>query len=81
MDKCESLFEKHNIKPVVGVIPNNKDKELLSYPKEKIFGILLINGKKLGNRMHGYTHLYDTNTNKKDYFNYGGRSRIFWSFN
>ena len=21
MDKCESLFEKHNIKPVVGVIP------------------------------------------------------------
>ena len=51
MDKCESLFEKHNIKPVVGVIPNNKDKELLSYPKEKIFGILLINGKKkLGNR-------------------------------
>ena len=25
MDKCENLFEKHNIKPVVGVIPNNKD--------------------------------------------------------
>ena len=27
--------------------------------------------------MHGYTHLYDTNTNKKDYFNYGGRSEFF----
>ena len=27
--------------------------------------------------MHGYTHIYDTNTNKKDYFNYGGRSEFF----
>ena len=33
MDKCEKLFEKYNIKPVVGIIPYNKDAELLTYPK------------------------------------------------
>ena len=27
--------------------------------------------------MHGYTHIYDTETNKKDYFNYGGKSEFF----
>ena len=37
MDKCESLFEKHNIKPVVGVIPNNKDKELIILSKKRKF--------------------------------------------
>ena len=79
MDKCESLFEKHNIKPVVGVIPNNKDKELLSYPKRENFWNI-VNKWKAKNweiAMHGYTHIYDTNTNKKDYFNYGGRSEFF----
>ena len=34
MKKSELLFEKYGIKPVLGVIPNNKDKELLSYPIE-----------------------------------------------
>ena len=27
--------------------------------------------------MHGYNHLYDNETNKKDYFNYGGRSEFY----
>ena len=49
MDKCEELFEKHNIRPVVGVIPNNKDTELLSYPKRE-------NNKDKGN----YCLIYDT---------------------
>ena len=35
MKKSELLFDKYNIKPVLGVIPNNKDDELLSYPKKK----------------------------------------------
>jgi len=38
MDKCEKLFAIYNIKTVLGVIPNNKDKELLSFPKKKISG-------------------------------------------
>ncbi len=35
MEKSEDLFDKYKIKPVLGVIPNNKDSELLSYPKKK----------------------------------------------
>ena len=27
MEKCEELFDMYNIKPVLGVIPNNQDKE------------------------------------------------------
>ena len=30
MNKCEVLFDKLNIKPVMGVIPNNEDKDLLT---------------------------------------------------
>ena len=37
MEKSELLFEKHGIKPVIGVVPNNKDPELLSYPKKNDF--------------------------------------------
>ena len=29
MNKSELLFEKYKIKPVLGVIPNNQDNELL----------------------------------------------------
>ena len=79
MDKCEELFDKNNIKPVMGVIPNNKDKELLSYPKRENFW-KIVERWKLKNweiAMHGYTHIYDSNTNKKDYFNYGGKSEFF----
>ena len=35
MKKSEVLFEKYSIKPVLGVIPENKDKELMSFPKKK----------------------------------------------
>ena len=27
--------------------------------------------------MHGCNHLYDKETNNKDYFNYGGKSEFF----
>ena len=48
MDRCEKLLNKFNIKPVLGIIPNNKDQELLSYPKEN-FGKLY----KIGNPKNG----------------------------
>ena len=35
MDRAEILFDKLNIKPVVGIIPLNKDAELLNYPKKE----------------------------------------------
>ena len=37
MKKSELLFDKYAIKPVLGVIPDNKDNELLSYPKRNDF--------------------------------------------
>ena len=79
MDKCEELFDKNNIKPVMGVIPNNKDKELLSYPKRENFWKIVERWKNKNWEiaMHGFTHIYDSNTNKKDYFSYGGKSEFF----
>ena len=44
MEKSEILFDEYKIKPVLGVIPNNQDQNLLSYPKKKQF---LGFGKKL----------------------------------
>ena len=35
MEEATILFDKFKVKPVIGIIPNNKDPELLSYPKQK----------------------------------------------
>ncbi len=79
MDKCQNLLNEYNIKPVLGVIPNNKDKELLAYPERENFWQIVkgweSNGWSIA--MHGYNHHYDKETNKKDYFNYGGKSEFF----
>ena len=37
MQKCEILFDELNIKPLLGVIPNNKDEEFLKYEKKDDF--------------------------------------------
>ena len=37
MKKVEKILNEYNIKPVVGVIPNNHDENLLSFPKESNF--------------------------------------------
>ena len=74
MRKSELLFEKYKIKPVLGVIPENKDGELLAYPKNNNFWDQVRTWKKKGWEiaMHGHTHVYDKNCKKDDYFNYGG---------
>ena len=36
-DKVEILLNEKRIKPVLGVIPNNKDPDLLKYPKKDNF--------------------------------------------
>ena len=79
MEKVEKLFDKYNIKPVLGVIPFNKDSELLSYPKKNDFWAKVKNWENKGWEiaMHGLTHVYDSDTKKKDYFKYGGRSEFF----
>ena len=79
MKKCELLFDKYNVKPLLGVISNNKDPELLSNEKNDMFWdqIRKWKEKKWEISMHGYTHVYDKETKKKDFFNYGGRSEFF----
>ena len=79
VEKCENLFDELNIKPVLGVIPNNKDNELLKYPSKKNFWDITRNWQNKGwtIAMHGNSHVYDSDTNKKDFFNYGGKSEFF----
>ena len=79
MEKCEELLNRFNIKPVLGVIPNNQDTELMSYPSKNDFWSIVKKWqtKNWSIAMHGYTHLYDADTFKKDYFGYGGKSEFF----
>lgn len=79
MDKCEILFDNYNLKPLLGVIPSNKDPELLKFPKNSKFWNRISNWKKKGWEitMHGSNHLYTQKSDKKDIFNYGGNSEFY----
>ena len=79
MERATNLFDKFNIKPVLGIIPNNKDPELLAYPKgEKKFWDQVRDWKKKGWEiaMHGNNHLYDKNCSKIDYLGLGGQTEF-----
>ena len=78
MKKSELLFEKYKIRPVLGVIPNNKDNELLTYPKKNDFWkqIRIWKDKGWEIAMHGSTHVYDMLSDNKDYFSHGGKSEF-----
>ncbi len=79
MSKCETLFDNYNIKPLLGVIPLNKDPQLLKYPKSEKFWDKVIHWKNKGWEitMHGCNHLYTQKSDKKDVFNYGGNSEFY----
>ena len=61
-DRMELLLNKYNIKPIVGIIPNNKDIELLNYSNDSKFWEKAKKWEKKGwiIAMHGYEHLYLT---------------------
>ena len=79
MDKCEKLFDKFKIKPLLGIIPINKDPELLKFPKNDRFWERVENWKNKGWEitMHGCHHLYTQKSDKNDIFNYGGNSEFY----
>lgn len=61
--KIENLLDKHNIKPVVGVIPNNKDESFLKkYKKDENFWEKVIEWQNKGwaIALHGYSHNPET---------------------
>ena len=78
MKKLEILFEKYEIKPVLGVVPNNKDTEFLYLPKKDDFWneVRKWNNKGWEIAMHGSTHVYDMVSDNKDYFSHGGKSEF-----
>ena len=79
MDKCEKLFDKFKIKPLLGIIPINKDPELLKFPKNDRFWERVESWKNKGWEitMHGCNHLYTQKSDKNDIFNYGGNSEFY----
>ena len=46
MEKAENLFDKFSVKPILGVIPNNQDKQLLVYEKKGDFWKKVYNWQK-----------------------------------
>lgn len=61
--KIENLLDKHNIKPIVGVIPNNKDESFLKkYKKDENFWEKVIEWQNKGwtIALHGYNHIPET---------------------
>ena len=70
MDKCELLFDKYQIKPLLGIIPKNRDPELLKYDKNNDFWKRVEDWKHKGWEitMHGCNHLYSQKSDKNDIF-------------
>lgn len=62
--KLEKILDKYNIKPIVGVIPDNKDPEIIEKYDfvQDFWGIVRKWQNKNWNiAIHGYQHLYLTN--------------------
>jgi len=79
MKKVTNLFDEYQVNPVLGVIPNNTDIELLSYPKiDKNFWDQVRSWKEKGwvIAMHGNNHVYDKTCSKIDYLNLGGNTEF-----
>lgn len=62
-DRIEAALEKYNIRPMVGVIPDNKDKDqFLNTPDPTFWGkVKKWESKGWAIAMHGYDHCYLTN--------------------
>ena len=79
MEKVTNLFDKFGVKPVLGVIPNNKDPELMFYPRINISFWNQVRawkekGWEIG--MHGTNHVYDQFYTKTDYLGHGGNTEF-----
>lgn len=62
-DNIESLLDKYNIKPIVGVIPKNEDEVLINrYEENKAFWNRVREWNERGwdVALHGFNHVYST---------------------
>lgn len=62
-NRMESLLDKYNVKPIVGIIPNNRDEEFAQYNSDEKFWEKTVNwqNKNWTIALHGYQHIYVTN--------------------
>lgn len=62
-NKVEKVLIEEGIKPIMAVIPDNKDKKLEFGEENKNFWSKVIKWQKMGwsIAIHGYQHLYETN--------------------
>lgn len=61
--RMENLLDEYHIKPIVGVIPDNQDPDMVDvYPKDEQFWKKVQRWKKKGwiIALHGYTHVFET---------------------
>ena len=60
--RMEELLDKYSIKPIVGVIPNNKDEKLIIFGKADDFWGRVLRWQEKGwtIALHGYNHVYET---------------------
>jgi predicted deacetylase len=64
-NRLEGLLDRYDIKPIVGIIPNNQDVALVSI-YQKDFGfwdkVYIWNSKGWTIALHGYLHVYSSNS-------------------
>ena len=62
-DRIEKILDSYNIKPIVGIIPINKDPDFQHYSTDNNFKQKLKNWEIKGwyIAMHGYEHIFETN--------------------
>lgn len=61
--RIEDLLDQYHIKPIVGVIPDNQDSDMVGvYPKDEQFWKKVQRWKEKGwtIALHGYTHVFET---------------------
>jgi len=64
-DNIEKLLDRYNIKPIVGIIPNNQDKDLINkYKKDMKFWdkAKVWQKKRWTIALHGFTHVCSSNS-------------------
>ncbi len=62
-NKILNLLNKYNVQPLIGIIPEVKDKQLIVYEEDKDFWKKAVKWQKSGFAhlaMHGYQHVYQT---------------------
>lgn len=61
-DIIRGIFEKYDVKPIIGVVPDNRDKTLSVNPAREDFWEIVCELQKLGwlIAQHGYQHTYVT---------------------